>query len=265
MAERHHSQEQLLVSSRTTQYQVLFLVMPQAPREIGTGRRIEEKGIEAHPQELRWKWDIQTDEIQCWNQRAIGRRRRRRRTYVEGAHGMKNKGRKATGRLWSGGAGRNRGRGEKEMELSATLLPVLVKCCLLSERQPRMCQPSHLTLPNGLLNADIKLTRSFTLPFSSLSLSLSLHFALITSPLTLSLTLSLTCPLPLFYLLSVALPINHSLARFPIFFRHLAKPSAASFNYSPLTPFVAGCFLYYTCFFADQVIICLSSQFLPLC
>lgn len=40
MAERHHSQEQLLVSSRTTQYQVLFLVMPQAPREIGTGRRI---------------------------------------------------------------------------------------------------------------------------------------------------------------------------------------------------------------------------------
>ena len=87
---------------------------------------------------------------------------------------MKNKGKKGTGRLWSGGAARNRGRGEKEMELSATLLPVLVKCCVLSEQQPRMCQPSHLTLPNGLLNADIKLTRSFTLPFSALSLPLSL-------------------------------------------------------------------------------------------
>ena len=63
---------------------------------------------------------------------------------------------------------RSRGR-----ELSATLLPVLVKCCVLSRRQPRMCQPSRLTLPNGLLNADIKLTRSFALPFSSLSLSLA--------------------------------------------------------------------------------------------
>lgn len=66
-----------------------------------------------------------------------------------------------------------RERGEKETEWSATLLPVLVKCCVLSKRQPRMCQPGHLTLPNGLLNADIKLTRSFALPFSSLSLSLS--------------------------------------------------------------------------------------------
>lgn len=55
--------------------------------------------------------------------------------------------------------------------MNATLLPVLVKCCVLSKRQPRMCQPSHLTLPNGLLNADIKLARSFALPFSSLSLS----------------------------------------------------------------------------------------------
>lgn len=66
--------------------------------------------------------------------------------------------------------------------MNATLLPVLVKCCVLSKRQPRMCQPSHLALPNGLLNADIKLARSFALPFSSPSLSLSLHFALITSP-----------------------------------------------------------------------------------
>lgn len=59
--------------------------------------------------------------------------------------------------------------GEKETELSATLLPVLVKCCVLLKRQPRMCQPSHLALPNGLLNADIKLTRSYALPFSFLS------------------------------------------------------------------------------------------------
>lgn len=65
------------------------------------------------------------------------------------------------------------------MELSATLLPVLVKCCVLSERQPRMCQPSHLMLPNGLLNADIKLTRSFTLPFSSLSLHTSFSLPLL--------------------------------------------------------------------------------------
>lgn len=127
-------------------------------------------------------------------------RRRRRRTHVEAAHGMKNKGRKGTGRLWSGGAGRNR-RGEKEMELSATLLPVLVKCCVLSERQPRMCQPSHLTLPNGLLNADIKLTRSFALPFSSLSLYTSLSLPLLSpcpSPCrSLVLFLSFTCfPLP---------------------------------------------------------------------
>lgn len=171
---------------------------------------------------------------------------------------MKNKG---TGRLWSGGAGRNRGRGEKEMELSATLLPVLVKCCVLSERQPRMCQPSHLTLPNGLLNADIKLTRSFTLPFSSLSLSTLRSHYLSSHPVphpvahlsSSSLLPSFCCP--------TYQPLVSSVSHF---FRHLAKPSAASFNYSPLTPFVAGYFLYYTRFFADQVIICLSSQFLPL-
>lgn len=95
-----------------------------------------------------------------------------------------------------------RERGEKETELSATLLPVLVKCCVLSKRQPRMCQPSHLTLPNGLLNADIKLTRSFALPFSSLSLSSLrshyLSFSPCPSPchslvLSLSFTLSLSC------------------------------------------------------------------------
>lgn len=65
--------------------------------------------------------------------------------------------------------------GEKERKRAerSTRLPVLVKCCVLSEQQPRMCQPSRLTLPNGLLNADIKLARSFTLPFSSLAPSFS--------------------------------------------------------------------------------------------
>ena len=110
-----------------------------------------------------------------------------------------------------------RGKGEKETELSATLLPVLVKCCVLSKQQPRMCQPSHLTLPNGLLNADIKLTRSFALPFSSLSLSLSTSLSL-PLLLTLSLTLSLTCPLPLFHPLSVVLSINLLHLPFPLFF-----------------------------------------------
>lgn len=100
--------------------------------------------------------------------------------------------------------------------MNATLLPVLVKCCVLSKRQPRMCQPSHLTLPNGLLNADIKLARSFALPFSSLSLSLSTSLSL-PLLLTLSLTLSLTCPLPLFHPLSVALSINLSCPVFPFF------------------------------------------------
>lgn len=95
--------------------------------------------------------------------------------------------------------------------MSATLLPVLVKCCVLSKRQPRMCQPSHLTLPNGLLNADIKLTRSFALPLSSLSplrshyLSFSpcpspchsLVLSLLSHPRSVGLSINLTLPPPL--------------------------------------------------------------------
>lgn len=100
--------------------------------------------------------------------------------------------------------------------MSATLLPVLVKCCVLSKQQPRMCQPSRLTLPNGLLNADIKLTRSFALPFSSLSLFLPLLLALITScshpfPHCHSLVLCLS------FSFSVALSINLSLSVFFFF------------------------------------------------
>lgn len=62
---------------------------------------------------------------------------------------------------------RESGEKERKRVERSTRLPVLVKCCVLSKQQPRMCQPSRLTLPNGLLNADIKLARSFTLPFSS--------------------------------------------------------------------------------------------------
>lgn len=87
---------------------------------------------------------------------------------------------------WKAGSRDERRRGR---EASATLLPVLVKCCVLSKRQPRMCQPRRLTLPNGLLNADIKLTRSFALPFSSPSLPLFL-------PLTLALITSGFHPVP---------------------------------------------------------------------
>lgn len=132
--------------------------------------------------------------------------------------------------------------------MSATLLPVLVKCCVLSKRQPRMCQPSHLTLPNGLLNADIKLTRSFALPFSSLSLSL--HFALITSP-------SHPVPHPVTHLSSpslspspsLALSVILSLPVFPFFL-------AAVFPVGPLLQllhpegfFLAGCLFIYSFFF----------------
>lgn len=46
MAEQHHSQGQPLVCSRTTQYQVLLLVLPQAPGEIGAGTGIGKKRIE---------------------------------------------------------------------------------------------------------------------------------------------------------------------------------------------------------------------------
>lgn len=94
---------------------------------------------------------------------------------------------------------RRRGR-----ELSATLLPVLVKCCVLSKRQPRMCQPSRLTLPNGLLNADIKLTRSFALLFP------------------LSLSPSLFLPLPLALITSRSHPVPHSVT-------HLSSPSFSFF------------------------------------
>ena len=147
---------------------------------------------------------------------------------------------------------RRRGR-----ELSATLLPVLVKCCVLSKRQPRMCQPSRLTLPNGLLNADIKLTRSFRPPPFPLSLSLSLSFCLCRSlslplVLTLSLTLSLTCPLPLFHPLSVALSINLSLPVFSffpvaVFLLLLTSPS--------ITPLKLSCrlLLYLQLFFMDEL------------
>lgn len=124
--------------------------------------------------------------------------------------------------------------------MSATLLPVLVKCCVLSKRQPRMCQPSRLTLPNGLLNADIKLTRSFALPFPSLylppffCLCRSLSLPLVLTP---SLTLSLTRPLPLFLLLSVTLSINLSLSVFPLFHCcRLSTASESSFNFSIVTP-----------------------------
>lgn len=125
--------------------------------------------------------------------------------------------------------------------MNATLLPVLVKCCVLSKRQPRMCQPSHLTLPNGLLNADIKLTRSFALPFSSLSL----HFALITSP-------SHPVPHPVTHLSSPSLspsfvcsvyqPLAPSLSLFPCCC--LSTPSDFSFNYSPQKPFLQVVFIY---------------------
>lgn len=106
--------------------------------------------------------------------------------------------------------------GRRGRELSATLLPVLVKCCVLSKRQPRMCQPSRLTLPNGLLNADIKLTRSFALPFSSPSLPLFL-------PLTLPLITSRSHPVThsvthlssLSLFLSFCCSINLSLSAFP--------------------------------------------------
>lgn len=133
-----------------------------------------------------------------------------------------------------------RERREKETESSATLLPVLVKCCVLSKRQPRMCQPGHLTLPNGLLNADIKLTRSFALPFSSLSLSL--HFALITSP-------SHPVPHPVTHLSSPSLspsfccsvyqPLAPCLSLFSCCC--FSTPSDFSFNYSLLKLFFAGC------------------------
>lgn len=130
--------------------------------------------------------------------------------------------------------------GEQETELSATLLPVLVKCCVLSKRQPRMCQPSHLTLPNGLLNADIKLTRSFALPLSSLS-SLRSHylsFSPCPSPCH-SLVLSLSLSLVLLLCLSTSRSPS-----FPFF-----PPVAVSrlllnlsFSYSSLKVFFfAGC------------------------
>lgn len=102
--------------------------------------------------------------------------------------------------------------GERETELSATLLPVLVKCCVLLKRQPRMCQPSHLALPNGLLNADIKLTRSYALPFSFLSTLCShyLSFSPCPSPChSLVLSLSFTT----FQLL--CLSTSHSFPYFP--------------------------------------------------
>lgn len=126
--------------------------------------------------------------------------------------------------------------------MSATLLPVLVKCCVLSKRQPRMCQPSRLTLPNGLLNADIKLTRSFALPFSSLSLPL--FFCLCRSlslprVLTLSLTLSLTCPLPLSlsFCCSVYQPLAFRLSLFfPVFLLLLTSPSI-----TPSSPLKLSC------------------------
>lgn len=65
-----------------------------------------------------------------------------------------------------------------------------------------MCQPGRLTLPNGLLNADIKLARSFALPAPAPSLALlsfpapaaRSHYLPVLTP---SLSLSLTCPLPL--------------------------------------------------------------------
>lgn len=108
--------------------------------------------------------------------------------------------------------------GEKERKRAerSTRLPVLVKCCVLSKQQPRMCQPSRLTLPNGLLNADIKLARSFTLPlFLSCSFFFCLrHLLSLPLVLALSLTLSLTCPLPLFHSPSVALSTSSCL--FPL-------------------------------------------------
>lgn len=122
-------------------------------------------------------------------------------------------------KLWSGEAGNRNKRKGRGRELSATLLPVLVKCCVLSKRQPRMCQPSRLTLPNGLLNADIKLTRSFALPFSSLARSLSFSaFAACSHYLSFSPfpSLSLTCPLPLFlfFCCSVYQPLTFCLFLF---------------------------------------------------
>lgn len=117
--------------------------------------------------------------------------------------------------------------------MSATLLPVLVKCCVLSKQQPRMCQPSRLTLPNGLLNADIKLTRSFTLLFSSLafrpftaSAACPLSLPLLLTP---SLTLSLTCPVPVFLLRCFSLyqPLTSGLS--------CVFLSDISFNWSTLT------------------------------
>lgn len=142
-----------------------------------------------------------------------------------------------------------RGKGEKETELSATL-PVLVKCCVLSKQQPRMCQPSHLTLPNGLLNADIKLTRSFALPFSSLSLSpLRSHylsFSPCPSPCH-SLVLSLSFTLSPSFCLSTSCT-SLSLCFFLLWtFPSITHPWM----------FFASCLFIYTCFFMDELNICL--------
>lgn len=138
-------------------------------------------------------------------------------------------------KLWSGETGNRNKREGRGRELSATLLPVLVKCCVLSKRQPRMCQPSRLTLPNGLLNADIKLTRSFALPFSSLTRCLCLCRSL-SLPLVLTLSLTVThlssASLSLFLLLRIS--TSHSLSF--LFSRGChSSPSDFSFNYSILT------------------------------
>lgn len=132
---------------------------------------------------------------------------------------------------------REKGERSRGRELSATLLPVLVKCCVLSRRQPRMCQPSRLTLPNGLLNADIKLTRSFALPFSSLSLPPSLFLLL---PLALITSRSHPVPQSVTHLSSVALSIRLSLFSpfflFPAFLLLLTSPSI-----TPSSPLKLSC------------------------
>lgn len=167
MAEQHRSQRQPLVLSRTIQYQVLLLVVPQVSRrgegnwkERNSGSLSRVKMKMRYPD--RWNW-MQRNGGDIWV-RPSSVRGKRARNEKEGKDG--------TAKLWSGEVGNwdeRKGVRRRGRELSATHLPVLVKCCVLSKRQPRMCQPSRLTLPNGLLNADIKLTRSFALPFSSLS------------------------------------------------------------------------------------------------
>lgn len=209
MAEQHHSQRQPLVCSGTAQYQVQLLVMPWAPGEVGTDmerswkeQRIiptsqDEKEIsrKMKPDAKEWqRYQRMGGSVQKTCMEWEGRRRWVEATVVKRCRKLR----------WERGE-RRRGR-----EFSAALLPVLVKCCVLSKRQPRMCQPSRLTLPNGLLNADIKLSRSFTLPFSPLSLSvLPLLLALITSG---------------------SHPVSHSVT-------HLSSPSLSLFQSIKHSPF----------------------------